>query len=122
MKITIKGHEIELIYCMRVMTKYEEETGHSVSYETLANSYTTIETLFYCAILGTLEHKKYRNKIDVTLTKEEFKDMLDEDDGFKLTREFSQWFIEHVNAQLQQITEEANKTDDKDGEEQESKN
>ena len=74
------------------------------------------------AILGTLEHKKYRNKIDVTLTKEEFKDMLDEDDGFKLTREFSQWFIEHVNAQLQQITDEANKTDDKDGEEQQSKN
>lgn len=112
MKINIKDTEIELIYCMRVMTKYEEKTGTSISYDTLATSYTTIEKLFYCAILGTLEHKKYRHKVNITLTEEEFKDWLDDNDGFKMTREFSKWFIDNVNKQLEQMSDEVNKDSD----------
>lgn len=97
MKITIKDHEIELQYCMRMYIKYEERTGKSVSFDGMS-SYTGITDLMYCAIAATLEHKKYRD-LGLTLSYDEFLDWTDDQNGNKLLEEFNKWLLDVVKSQ-----------------------
>lgn len=110
MKIKIKDHEIELIYSQRIYLKYEDLTHSSLTFDQLS-SYTALADLFYCTILATLEHKTYRNKLNIKLSKEEFIDWY-ADDATILTRDFTQWFMGNVNSQMELLQSHIDENDE----------
>lgn len=115
MKITIKNKELELHYSMRMYILYENITGKSLSFENMS-SYTSLIVLFYCAIIATIQ----RNRIDMTISYDEFMDWLDEQNGATIMKDFSDWFTACLtnNIALQDDTVE----EDKKGKGKKSKN
>ena len=110
MKIKIKKHDIELQYCMRMYLKYEERTGHGLTFDNMT-SYTNVIELLYCAIAATLEHKKYR-KLGLTLTWDEFLDWTDEQNNNKVMNDFNQWLLNVIQSQQDSVSDDEQQSDD----------
>lgn len=91
MKITIKGHDIDLHYSMRIYIIYEQLTNQSLI--GLDGSYTTLINLMYSAILATLQHDK--QTLDVEY--DDFIDWLDSQDSSKVLSDFANWFAKVIN-------------------------
>lgn len=101
MRVNIKGHDIELQYCMRMYIKYEERTKESMTY-LKAGSFSSMIELLYCAITAALENKKYRD-LNLSLTWEEFLDWTDDQHPTLITNDFSNWLNEATKVQSEFI-------------------
>ena len=112
MKVKIKGKEIELHYGPRMYLKYEERTKKSVSFEGLS-SFTGIIELLYCAITGTLEHRKYKD-LNITLTWEEFLDWLDDQNPNGIMSEFNEWLMNIMQAQSDSTSKDKEEVEERD--------
>lgn len=114
MTIKIDGKEIELRYSMRMYILYENITGKSLNFEEMT-SYTTVMTLLYCAILGTMQ----KNKQELTLTYNEFLDWID-DNGMDIIPEFAKWFLHQIEISSGVGKLEKPKDDEKDEKKEEN--
>ena len=94
MKINIKGKELELHYSMRSFVIYEEITGKSLNLEDI-NNLSSIINLFYANVLATMQY----NNMNLDLTYNDFWNYVDENGGVNLITEFSQWYMEQLQAQ-----------------------
>lgn len=101
MKVKIKGKELELHYSMRIYLIYETITGKSISLG--ESSFNTIVSLFYSAILGTMQY----NRMNLDLDWDTYLDWLDTQKP-EILNEFSKWFVNcvNVNADLTKETED----------------
>ena len=90
MKVNIKGKELELHYSMRIYLIYETITGKSISLE--ESSFSTLVSLLYSAILGTMQYKR----MNLDLDWDTYLDWLDTQNP-DILNEFSKWFINCVN-------------------------
>ena len=115
MKINIKNQEIELTYSMRIYILFENITNKSLSFEVM-QSYTSLIVLFYSSVLASIQ----KQKLNLTISYDEFMDWLDENNGEQMIKEFSTWFTACLtnNIALQQNEESNENTSDSD----ESKN
>lgn len=109
MKITFRGQELELHYSMRIYIIYENIMGEGVKFEQM-QSYTSILTLMYSAVVASLQYYKRNSNV----TYDEFIDWVDVDTEQKIT-EFSKWFVSSLTAQRDKIDEvqDKNLNDDK---------
>lgn len=118
MKIHIKGQELDLHYSMRMYIIFENIMGKSLSFDS-SYSYTSLIVLFYSAIMATIQ----RDKLNMTLSYDEFMDWLDSNEPTKTIQEFSEWFTSQmtVNNNLSDYTIEHD-TEQKMGESESSMN
>ena len=103
MKVKIKGKTLDLHYSMRIYLIYETITGKSISLG--ESSFSTLVSLLYSAILGTMQYKRMNLDLDWD-TYLDWLDMQKPD----ILNEFSKWFISCVNVNTNLIEE----TEDKD--------
>ena len=119
MKIKIKDHEIELKYTLRSFTIYEQLTGSGLNFSDI-NTIEQIVTLFFANVLGSLQ--KARQPLDITY--DDLWDYIDDNGGNKVITEFSEWFVQQMEAQNQisklSLKDKSNK--DKDKTEEQPKN
>ena len=102
MKIKIKDHEIELIYCERMMIKFENMYKHTFTMDELT-SRNAMADLIYCSVCAAIEHHSQRDKhVGFTLTRDEFDDWYD-DNSTIVTYDFTQWFTKEVQAQMDKL-------------------
>ena len=102
MKVNIKGTELDLHYSMRIYLIYETITGNSI---TLGQSpFNTSVSLFYSAILATMQYKR----MNLDLDWDSYMDWLDEQKP-DILNEFSTWFIQCVGVNTDLELEEDNK-------------
>ena len=94
MKINIKGKEVELHYSMRSFVIYEEITGKSLNFEDI-NNLGSVINLFYANVLATMQY----NNMNLDLTYNDFWNYIDENGGAELISEFSQWYMNQLQAQ-----------------------
>ena len=87
MKINIKNQEIELSYSMRIYILFENITNKSLSFESM-QSYTSLIVLFYSSVLASIQ----KQKLNITISYDEFMDWLDDSNGEQMIKEFSTWF------------------------------
>ena len=103
MKVKIKGKTLDLHYSMRIYLIYETITGKSISLG--ESSFSTLVSLLYSAILGTMQYKR----MNLDLDWDTYIDWLDTQKP-EILNEFSKWFISCVNVNTNLIEE----TEDKD--------
>ena len=101
MKVNIKGKEIELHYSMRIYMVYETLTGKSISFG--ETSYSMLISLFYSAILATMQYKR----MNLDLDWDSYMDWLDEQKP-DIQNDFSTWFIQCVGVNTDLELEEDN--------------
>ena len=94
MKINFRGQDLELHYSLRLFIIYENIIGQGLDVSKDINSFTSILTLFYSAIVATLQY----NKMELDVTYDEFIDWLDDGAADKI-KEFSEWFIKNLAVQ-----------------------
>ena len=92
--MTINGKEMELHYSMRSFVIYEEITGKSLNFEDI-NSLSSIVNLFYANVLASMQY----NNMELTFTYNDFWNYLDDNNGPELIKEFSEWYMKHLEAQ-----------------------
>lgn len=95
MKIKIKDIELDLHYSMRMYIIYENIMGKSLNFEN-ASSYTSLIVLLYSSIIATIQ----KNKLDITITYDEFMDWLDTQNAQKVMTDFSEWFTSQLTANI----------------------
>ena len=100
MKVKIKGKTLDLHYSMRIYLIYETITGKSISLG--ESSFSTLVSLLYSAILGTMQYKR----MNLDLDWDTYIDWLDTQKP-EILNEFSKWFVDcvNVNADLTEETE-----------------
>ena len=103
MEVNIKGKTLDLHYSMRIYLIYETITGKSISLG--ESSFSTLVSLLYSAILGTMQYKR----MNLDLDWDTYLDWLDTQTP-DILNEFSKWFISCVNVNTNLIEE----TEDKD--------
>ena len=94
MKIQVNGKDMELHYSMRSFVIYEEITGRSLNLEDI-NSLSSIVNLFYANVLASMQY----NGMELTMTYNDFWNYLDDHNGPMLIKEFSEWYMKHLEAQ-----------------------
>lgn len=121
MKVKIGEREIEMHYSLRMYMLYENIVDKSFNLADL-NNYTNILTLFYCAVLSSMQY----HKMELDLKSDEFIDWLDTKGSIVLS-EFSTWYFENLKLQdelvdkateeklIAEATEKNNKKSDKKG-------
>lgn len=121
MTIKIGEREIEMHYSLRMYMLYENIVDKSFNLADL-NNYTNILTLFYCAVLSSMQY----HKMELDLKSDEFIDWLDTKGSIVLS-EFSTWYFENLKLQdelvdkateeklIAEATEKNNKKSDKKG-------
>lgn len=110
MKINIKNQEIELSYSMRIYILFENITNKSLSFESM-QSYTSLIVLFYSSIIASIQ----KQKLNITISYDEFMDWIDENNGEKMIKQFSAWFAERLTNNIAlQDTEETDNTEASD--------
>lgn len=102
MKVKIKGKTLDLHYSMRIYLIYETITSKSLSLQ--ESSLNTLVSLFYSAILGTMQYKK----MNLDLDWDTYIDWLDTQRP-DILNEFSKWFIGCVNVNTDLTEEPDNK-------------
>ena len=105
MKIKIKDKDLELHYSMRSFVIYEEITGKSLNLEDI-NSLSAIVNLFYSNVLATMQY----NNMNLDLTYNDFWNWIDENNGPALIQEFSEWYMQQLQAQADFNTRKSKKT------------
>jgi hypothetical protein len=105
MKIKIKDKDLELHYSMRSFVIYEEITGKSLNLEDI-NSLSAIVNLFYSNVLATMQY----NNMNLDLTYNDFWNWIDENNGPTLIQEFSEWYMQQLQAQADFNTRKSKKT------------
>lgn len=95
MKITYNNEEFELHYSMRIYIIYENMMDKTVQPEDFY-SYTSIVSLFYAAVVATLQY----NKKNIQIEYNEFIDWIDENGGVAFVNKFGEWFAKQVNVQM----------------------
>ena len=108
MKVTIKGHELELHYGNRLYIIYENAMS-DLGQEVDPNSRVAQTTLVYAALQATLR----KNKIEETLTADDVNDIIDENGGMQFLIRFSKWFSEKVEAETELVRKLENEDDEK---------
>lgn len=101
MKVNIKGNTLDLHYSMRIYLIYETITGKSISLG--ESSFSTLVSLLYSAILGTMQYKR----MNLDLDWDTYLDWLDTQKP-EILNEFSKWFIGCVNVNNDLIEEDNN--------------
>ena len=114
MKINFREQELELHYSMRIYIIYENIMGTGVTFDQL-QSYTSILTLFYSAIVASLQY----HKRDSNVTYDEFINWIDINPT-ELINEFSKWFVLCLSAQQDKVDEALDKKDNKELQNQEA--
>lgn len=99
MKIQFRNEQLELHYSMRIYIIYENIMGKGFGLEEM-QSYTSLLSLFYSALVATLQY----DKKDSNVTYDEFIDWLDENPTDRI-KEFSEWFVSHLVSQTDKIDE-----------------
>lgn len=94
MKIKVNGKDLEMHYSMRSFVIYEEITGKSLNFEDIT-SLSAIVNLFYSNVLASMQYAG----MELTLTYNEFWNYLDDNNGPELIKEFSEWYMKHLEAQ-----------------------
>lgn len=97
MKIIFREKELELHYSMRIYIIYENIMGTNVDPNDM-KSYTSIISLFYAALVASLQY----HKMDSNVTYDEFIDWLDDNAQSKIN-EFSEWFVKSIIAQQDKV-------------------
>lgn len=113
MKIKIKDQEIELIYCERIMLKFEDMYSHTFTMDELT-SRNALADLIYCSICAATEHHSNKDKYNgFSLTKDEFKDWYD-DNSTIVAYDFTQWFTKEVKMQMDKLKKHIQELEDKE--------
>lgn len=115
MKINIKNTDIELTYSMRIYILFENITNQSLNFENL-NSYTSLIVLFYSAIVATIQ----KNKMNLSVSYDEFMDWLDSSNGEQMIKQFSTWFTTQLTNNL--ALQDAEEVKETKGSKKKSKN
>ena len=102
MKVKIKGKTLDLHYSMRIYLIYETITGKSISLG--ESSFSTLVSLLYSAILGTMQYKR----MNLDLDWDTYLDWLDTQNP-DILNEFSKWFVDCVNVNAYLTEEKENK-------------
>lgn len=108
MKLTIKNHEIELVYSIRTNILYESILGKSLKFEELSQI-DNLSYLFYANILSTLQ----ANKVQIDVSWDDFIEYVDANGGIKLLGDYAVWLAEQMNIQVGLYNEEEKEATDK---------
>ena len=92
MKVEINSQTLELHYSMRIYIIYEQMTDKSINPSDF-DKMTNVITLLYATILATLQY----NRKPASLDWNDYIDWLDTHNDVIV--EFSEWFIQQVEAQ-----------------------
>ena len=94
MKIKFNDKEIELVYSFRSNIYFEQINNKAIDFSKLNSN--DIITLFYCVFISSLQKAKLP-----IITMVDFLDVVDDNGGEKCVIEFSNWYVETLNAQFE---------------------
>lgn len=94
MKIKFNDKEIELVYSFRSNVYFEQINGKTIDFSNFSSN--DLITLFYCVFISSLQKAKLP-----IITMVDFLDVIDDNGGEKCVIEFSNWYVETLNAQFE---------------------
>jgi len=102
MKFKINNEEIELVYSFRSSIYFEQIAGHNLDFTNLTAN--DLLTLFYSVFIASMQKAK---KPIVSML--DFMDAIDENGGDKILLEFSNWYVQTLQAQYEVLNSEDEK-------------
>lgn len=105
MKIKFNDKEIELVYSFRSNVYFEQINGKTIDFSNFSSN--DLITLFYCVFIASLQKAKLP-----IIKMEDFLDVVDDNGGEKCVIEFSNWYVETLNAQFELLESGQNEEDE----------
>ena len=104
MKIKINDYELELVYSFRSSIYFEQIAEHNLDFTNM--SANDLITLFYCVVIASLQKAK-----QPIIGMGDFLDAVDDNGGEKCVLDFSNWFVNVMQAQYEMFSSTEEKND-----------
>lgn len=108
MKVNIKNHDLELSFTIRMQINYEQKFNKPIDYEHI-NNIDIATGAFWACVNATFE----KQKIDETISLDDFKDWIDDNGGLFMVNKFGIWVTKKLNEQWQFINEQDKENEEK---------